>query len=646
MYAYSRDSCVIEKESSLSESCTSCHSCESINKSFCGFKTFFKESEDFILIAECEESCGPMPVALIPRGSGNDTDISSLTLQLLSADYQGLGSSSTIPFADSQALLLDIMPDLHSVVNYFTLLDIQARGYVRPMCAAYISTDKLKLVNCFPQLRNLLVKASKALKYHNWILYSQDVKQTLENLNFTREANSTRKDVASLASLTVIKIQRELLDSTIEDLTDMERSLNILIEEEEQTQKNLVKKFQSAIHNDRVCPGYPICPISYSMKNNLPKLEVLKLPLRENFKTGLRTVANICTLGFPLALYHFHVMHKYFKRKYENISLNSELESSKGRCLHFGACLRNHLSRHENTSLCNSLFPIIPKDPDIDLSSQFCLIDEEFFDLVCHSCKRFQDGSLLVNSLCNVGCSINDSGYGSGCPNEFIAYMPSAARRLGCNWHGASLNQILDIVESWNGTTIETLALEVLKKIGNLHHLVYSILMGYPVLIIGTFEQQQYLKAVAMVLSCLVPRNQKDTRWIEVWSEPSSRPCDFQNIALISMPLPKDYKLEKIVPRNITNQVVVVNLKKNSVSGPTYQGLLVSALTKRLKSLPAAGPLLPLLISLLSEIEIRVQMWFLVKEKYNQSFAENYFTKRGYSQSDLDVLQSLSYFLF
>lgn len=63
-------------------------------------------------------------------------------------------------YEDTQLVQQDLNPGVHVYVHYFTLYDVRARGFVRPMCLSYISSDYRKLLHYFSQLKQKFTAVS------------------------------------------------------------------------------------------------------------------------------------------------------------------------------------------------------------------------------------------------------------------------------------------------------------------------------------------------------------------------------------------------------------------------------------------------------------------------------------------------------
>ncbi|XP_018494479.2 uncharacterized protein LOC100900148 [Galendromus occidentalis] len=137
--------------------------------------------EDFILIAECNEQHGPTPLVIIPNTvMVHSEEISTLAISLLSVDYQHVASGS-FPRADTQILLPEIRENLHVLVNYTVLLDAKARGFVRPLCVAYVSHNKHKLLKAIGKVRSALLDVCNLIKTQNLPHFIKGLKNGVTN---------------------------------------------------------------------------------------------------------------------------------------------------------------------------------------------------------------------------------------------------------------------------------------------------------------------------------------------------------------------------------------------------------------------------------------------------------------------------------
>jgi hypothetical protein len=87
----------------------------------------------------------------------------AIYLLRLTYQFHDVFSGHFILSDDTQVLQLSLIANLHTYVHYFTLHDVHARGFVRPMCLAYVTKDKRKLQEKFPDLRNEFLKVLSSL---------------------------------------------------------------------------------------------------------------------------------------------------------------------------------------------------------------------------------------------------------------------------------------------------------------------------------------------------------------------------------------------------------------------------------------------------------------------------------------------------
>ena len=71
-------------------------------------------------------------------------------------------------------------------VHHFNLYDLEARGFVRPFCIAYISYDRIKPVVYFDSIRKRFNEITDLLKKSNFNIFKLDLEQRCLDLNYTR----------------------------------------------------------------------------------------------------------------------------------------------------------------------------------------------------------------------------------------------------------------------------------------------------------------------------------------------------------------------------------------------------------------------------------------------------------------------------
>ncbi|KAK3529740.1 hypothetical protein QTP86_002400, partial [Hemibagrus guttatus] len=151
--------------------------------------------KDFILIAEFSEQVGPQPILTIPdeNEACGSFDLNNFSLRIMSVDYQtafagpaGCAHAKLNFVEDSKVVLGDSREGAYAYVHHLTLYDLEARGFVRPFCMAYVSSQEEKIMHCFCQLSAEFSKASEWLKTGNRKNFANEVDKKLSDLEYTR----------------------------------------------------------------------------------------------------------------------------------------------------------------------------------------------------------------------------------------------------------------------------------------------------------------------------------------------------------------------------------------------------------------------------------------------------------------------------
>ncbi|TRY65819.1 hypothetical protein DNTS_024089 [Danionella cerebrum] len=193
--------------------------------------TYAKFSKDFILISEFSEQVGPQPLLTIPSDPKvcGTFDLNYFSLRIMSVDYQasfvGHPPGSNYPklnfVEDSKVVLGDSKEGAFAYVHHLTLYDLEARGFVRPFCMAYISADERKIMQLFQELSTEFSKASECLKSGNRKAFANELEKKLKDLEYTRsvlhkEAEQQKTDSGCYSSQAIEKAN---------ELANMEKSI-------------------------------------------------------------------------------------------------------------------------------------------------------------------------------------------------------------------------------------------------------------------------------------------------------------------------------------------------------------------------------------------------------------------------------------
>jgi hypothetical protein len=147
-----------------------------------------KRSRDFILVSEFSEHVGPVPVMVKPEGGAGLFNTSSFSVRIMSSDMQRALTGGCFSFSeDTQMVLSERMDGLYAYVHYFSLYDINARGYVRQLAISYITSSLKKITDNFADLLEKFSEVTKMLCCGNHKVFGKDVEHRLADLEFTKE---------------------------------------------------------------------------------------------------------------------------------------------------------------------------------------------------------------------------------------------------------------------------------------------------------------------------------------------------------------------------------------------------------------------------------------------------------------------------
>jgi hypothetical protein len=167
-------------------------------------------TDDFILLSEFSEIEGPKPLFTIPLDGGCNFNKNDYSLHVMCVDFhttqqQNLSNTLTSSCSAQKASLsttsrFSLTKDT-SIINYwdlnsngiaayvhhFTLYDIEARGFVRPFCLAYLTYEREKVQMYFNNFVQTFTKITNLFKKSNLNLFKRHLDEHMKNLYYTRE---------------------------------------------------------------------------------------------------------------------------------------------------------------------------------------------------------------------------------------------------------------------------------------------------------------------------------------------------------------------------------------------------------------------------------------------------------------------------
>ncbi|KAJ5070453.1 hypothetical protein M0811_10925 [Anaeramoeba ignava] len=140
-------------------------------------------AKQFVLISEFCEKTGPSPVFIYPPSSENPQAIKWFVLQLMTTNY-----SQSLPFENTEGESFVIkISNRYAFVHRFTLLDIQARGFTRNFCFAFVGRSYRKLMQQFILLFEETKKLLSEIELNNKLLFILECEKKLLDLEFSKK---------------------------------------------------------------------------------------------------------------------------------------------------------------------------------------------------------------------------------------------------------------------------------------------------------------------------------------------------------------------------------------------------------------------------------------------------------------------------
>ncbi|GFN77489.1 Smith-Magenis syndrome chromosomal region candidate 8 [Plakobranchus ocellatus] len=141
--------------------------------------------EDFIMVAEFSELEGPKPLMTIPKDGGAGFDQNMFAVKILAVDHQHSTEGFTIT-EDAQVVYSDQELGVYAFVHHLVLFDNTARGFVRPYCIAYVTSQQRKIMSFYEEISWQMKKAARYLKYGNRMVFVGDLERHLKDLDHTK----------------------------------------------------------------------------------------------------------------------------------------------------------------------------------------------------------------------------------------------------------------------------------------------------------------------------------------------------------------------------------------------------------------------------------------------------------------------------
>ncbi|PRP83010.1 hypothetical protein PROFUN_09865 [Planoprotostelium fungivorum] len=135
--------------------------------------------------SEFSELEGPIPLFTVPEGGAGAFNVNEFVLRIMAVDNQNKGSDivENTSTKDMQVVLSEHKEGATAYVHHFNLLDLYARGYVRPICISYITRDPKKIMCHFEDFLQSFSEVTEIFKSGNRQIFRKDISLQLDKID-------------------------------------------------------------------------------------------------------------------------------------------------------------------------------------------------------------------------------------------------------------------------------------------------------------------------------------------------------------------------------------------------------------------------------------------------------------------------------
>ncbi|KAH9381065.1 hypothetical protein HPB48_016674 [Haemaphysalis longicornis] len=202
--------------------------------------------------------------------------------------------------------------------------------------------------------------------------------------------------------------------------------------------------------------------------------------------------------------------------------------------------------------------------------------------------------------------------------------------------HGLTLEKQWDAIQLCVHDGSEAIFLQVLGRRVKVEDVLYSLLIGRPIIVVGRTLSAHEVAASAKVLALFAPRKFGDFLWFEDQRFDALDNSSLNTTAVIGFvdeSRSKDFGL----PSSIKKKASVLSVETGDFSGPCYGGTLLKQTSQRIRLLEENEALLALISSVLSDVEYVAHTWILLSAKKAESKA--FAKQRQLTNCDMAILK-------
>eukprot|EP01102_Stenamoeba_stenopodia_P008431 TRINITY_DN2423_c0_g1_i1.p1 TRINITY_DN2423_c0_g1~~TRINITY_DN2423_c0_g1_i1.p1 ORF type:complete len:791 (+),score=161.09 TRINITY_DN2423_c0_g1_i1:326-2698(+) len=551
--------------------------------------------DDFICISEFSEQEGPVPLVIIPDGNQSNFNINNFVVKIMAVDYQNKSFDIGAAAEDTQFVMPEPSEDAYAYVHHLTLMDIYARGYVRPICMSYITRESSKVMSNFNQLLEEFTKVSNLLKSGNQRVFLRDIETRIADLRHTQRVLAKNKEEETRA----ITATPTTLGEFISDLETIHKRIKHTMKH-----GSGLEALSSSLSSSS--SSSPALSLSSSLSQNMDLLDynpqIINSLKTRNFDKKLRELSELCEENYYNAIDRIHKIHAHFSRP--NIVLSLETDDY--------ALLAppSSLLTVGEIPLLNFNWELIGKPSLTKIPSRH---KATLRKTISSKTANENDGNnkqeLPTNSLHQLitdhDAIINDEKSEEIWQDEIVEPLKTCNNSINDHNHiDANLESFASGL--WNvgkSTTGEGLA-TLRKRYSFAKHVLFSLLTGRTLLILAQNSNRDQVFELINTCSAFVPGLMPGS--IVHWVSDNLKLSDFSKIKLAGV----SKSISKPWPKTVERYVSIWDLEQDKLRAPDYQGKFVRELLNSKKHWPDDNTYLAFVHSKLLEIGLKACLFY------------------------------------
>lgn len=638
--------------------------------------------QDFIILAEFSEVMGPIPLLTIPLHAEEVTgiEINNFIMRIMSVDYQANPSQSVF-CEDAQVLQMSVMSGLHAYVHYLTLHDPVARGFVRPLCLAYVTADQHKLSHMFPKLRKQFLQMTQIVKHDNRLWFREEILSVLHSIKEAQNEylywKKKEEDGYVLSSEEKQILEQTNMDQLVQQSTDYEHMLHALgpllkvdagvsdmilgywkrgFARADKADMILSALCTSSHHEAIGCNGDSLKGVlalsPWGLSAALWNLVVL---LRCHSECRLKQYCKTVSIDDDQVVMSDNVEEALNDSEYlellNNLARLPDLSVSKTPSQH-GYSISSHNIQDGLVVLEAGIM-----SGGNEVASSYHSVPESLTEILAGVRISGDDGEDEVNKAEEMlpGVSLNDLDISSSdnSSNDSFLDISEASSLNDDNWSAASPEQAEDKMSHclWSSQKSGSGILKFFQTYEKVaHHLLYSVLIGRTVVLVGSHSSEHKVACIMNVLSPYIPVMQGQEVQLLRWHCGILVPSHISSYHMIGVCVPERLSVHDMISSKDKNSVTILDVSNKQLFGPAYSGRLLGSLERSAKHMPSDQSLLLFLQTIAAALNEKLFMYLmLVKMKpvseevhSRQSPGNEILRDLGLDGCDAEIVRNLS----